>query len=192
MGADSLSIRSCSPVRRGAGSREIAAIAILAALAVALAWFLVAADMRSDASALGPLGNRAGLPTVLIGRPELRDRQKRSEFNQNLPPADTRVQMLGYMMEGGPPSTEGEEIRTFILMPSAGQMLRAARRDPDDMIEVRLRRPARFRKRELVWVSGRIEHSTRTSGGIPAASHVMRDSEVVPAEQRDITRWFAP
>jgi hypothetical protein len=192
VGTRALPIRGYSPVRRGAGIREIAAIAILTALAVALAWFLVAADMRSDLSALRPLRNTMDATTILIGWPELRDPQEASEFPRNLRAGDTRIRMLGYMMEAGPPASAGEEIRTFILMPRAGQMLRAASRNPDDRVEVWLRRPARFSNRKLVWVSGRIKHAAPASGGTLVASYVMRDSEVSPAEQREITRWFTP
>lgn len=195
VGARTLPIRSGSSVRRSPGTREIAAIAILTTLAVALAWFLVATDMRSDLSVLRPLRRATDPQTILIGWPEIRDfqnLQKWSELRRGIRPADIRVRMLGYMMKGRTPASEGEDIGTFILMPQAGQMLWAASRNPDDMVEVWLRRPARFRNRELVWVSGRIEHAARTSGGTSPASYVMRDSEVSPAEQREITRWFAP
>jgi hypothetical protein len=170
-------------VLRGPSIREIAAIAILTSLAVALAWFLVAADMRSDLSALRPLGKTTDVRTVLISWPELRD---------SLGSPDTRVRMLGYMMEAGLCKPKGEEITTFILTPRAGQMLRAASRNPADGVEVRLRRSAHFSNRELVWVCGRIEHAARPSGGTSATSYVMMDSEVSPAEQREITRWFTP
>jgi hypothetical protein len=186
------SIRNGSAVRRGVRIREIAAITVLTALAVALAWFLVAADMRSDLSALRPLRNATDVPTILIGWPELRDPQKASEFDRNLQPGDARIRMQGYMTEAARPTPDGEENTTFILMPRAGQILRAASRNLDDRVEVRLRRPARFSNRELVWVSGRIEHAARAFGGTSPASFVMRDSEVYPTEQREITHWFTP
>lgn len=192
VGADAIPVRSCSVVRRGAGIREIGGIAILTTLAVALAWFLVARDMRSDLSSLRPLRRTTALPTILIGWPELRELRESSRFEDGLARPDTRDRMLGYMMEGSVPAGEGREITAFVLMPKAGQILRAAKRKPDEMVEVRLRRPARFSNRELVWVSGRIEHVARPFGDTSAPSYVMRDSEVSAAEEREITRWFAP
>jgi len=198
VGAEAIPVRDTSHTGRAAGMREITAIAILAALAVALAWFLVSTDMRSDLSALRPLRRATDPQTILVGWPEMRalqNPQKWSELRQGIRPADIRVRMLGYMMQGGTPASEGKEINTFVLMPTTGHILRSDSRNTDDMLEVWLRRPARFSDRELVWVSGRIEHAARASlagDASPAASCVMRDSEVWPAEQREITRWFAP
>jgi hypothetical protein len=190
--ASTLPIRSSSRTGSAARVREITAIAILAALAMALAWFLVTRDMRSDLSALRPLRRTTDLPTILIGWPELRELPESSEWEHSLARSDTRDRMLGYMMEGSVQVSEGKETNTFVLMPKAGQILRAASRNADDGVEVRLRRPARFSNRELVWVSGRIEHVARAYGDPSAPSYVMTDSEVSAAEQREITRWFTP
>jgi hypothetical protein len=100
--------------------------------------------------------------------------------------------MLGYIMEGVPAASKGEEIKTFILTPGVGQFLRHASRNPDDRVEVRLRQPVRFGDHELVWVFGRIEREGHASRGTSADSWVMMDGEVFPAEQREITRWFTP
>ncbi|HEY3837264.1 MAG TPA: hypothetical protein VGL72_11865, partial [Bryobacteraceae bacterium] len=127
VGARALPIRSYSPDRRrGPGTREIAAIAILTALAVALAWFLVAADIRSDLSDLRPYRNTTDAPSTLIGWPELRDPRQPSEFEQDPRHLATSVRMLGYIMEGVPAASKGEEIKTFILTPGVGQFLRHA------------------------------------------------------------------
>ncbi len=97
---------------RGPGTRDIAAIAILTGLAITLAWFLVAADMRSDLSTLRPFRNTPDAPSILIGWPELRDPRQPSEFEQDPRYPATSVRMPGYMMEGVPPASESEEIKT--------------------------------------------------------------------------------
>ena len=165
------------------------AVAALTGLAVILAWFLVAADVRSDLSDLRPSGKMTDPTTVLVGWPDLANSQERLEIERASSGPAIRVRMLGYMTEGYRPVREGEEADMFILMPHAGQILHAARRDPHEMVEVLLRRSARFRNRELVWVSGVIEEGPCASGGV---FYCMKDGDVWPAEQREITRWFTP
>lgn len=130
VGAEVITIRSCSRAGRASRVREVTAVIVLAALAVALAWFLVAADIRSNLSALRPLSRTRDVPTILIGWPELRDPPIPSEFDRNLGRPEARVRMLGYMMIGSPAASEGKEIDIFILMPGAGRILGAARRNP--------------------------------------------------------------
>ena len=97
--------------------------------------------------------------------------------------------MLGYMMDGSQRAQDGAQVETFILMPDAGQFLHPAHRIPDEMVETWLARPAPFQYRRLVWVSGvlaripRRPHSNR-------ALYAIKDAEVAPAPESDITRWF--
>jgi hypothetical protein len=174
--------------------------AIIAAIGppLLLAYILVAADMRSDLSELKPTEACADKGTALVGWPELEsaERDKRSGKSGRPIPFEIacgrpRARMLGYMMDGDNPSRDGDWVESFILLPEAGQLLHPAHRVPDQMVEVRLARPAAFRYRRLVWVSGAL---ARVSGrrGPDKALYTMVDSIVEDAEDRDIARCFRP
>lgn len=182
-------VRRSPAGRRGLRTGEFWAVAILTGFAMILAWFLVAADLRSDLSDLRPSRKMTDPATILIGWPDLASPQ---HIERASPPPGIRVQMLGYMMEGYVPRPEVKEVETFVLMPDAGQILRPARRNPREMVQVLLRGHTRFRNRELVWVSGVIERGDCTSGDSAIVSYCMKDGDVWPAEQREITRWFTP
>ncbi len=102
-----------------------------------------------------------------------------------------RVRMIGYMMDGYQPSPDGASVRMFVLLPEAGQFLHPAHRIPNQMVEVRPRRPIPFQNRRLVWVKGTLNRTTGKPGDERAA-WAMGDAEVEPAEQRDVSKWFEP
>lgn len=145
-----------------------------------LAYILVAVDMRSDLSELNPTkqGNDEG--PIPVGWPDLeRDG------------AQGRVRMIGYMMDGYQPSSDGIPVDMFILLPEAGQFLHPAHRVPNQMVEVRPRRPVAFRRRELVWAVGTLNRTTGNPDEEKAA-WAMREAEVEAAAPRDIAKWFRP
>jgi hypothetical protein len=156
--------------------------AIIAAigLPLLLAYILVAADMRSDLSELKPAKQVDGTGFVPVGWPELEEQG-----------AQGRVRMIGYMMDGYRPSRDGASVDMFILLPEAGQLLHPAHRIPNQMVEVRPRRPIPFRNRQLVWATGTLSRTTGETEGEEAA-WAMSDAEVQPAEARDISKWFEP
>src|SRR5665213_1192554 len=158
MGARVIRKRATPGTRRKAESRVIAAIIAAVGLPVILTYILVAADMRSDLSDLKPAQASADTWTALIGWPELEtadlDRRSGRPAPFDIARGRPRARMLGYMMDGYKPSRDGDRVEMFILLPEAGQFLHPAHRIPDQMVEVRLTRPASFTYRRLVWVSG--------------------------------------
>ncbi len=99
--------------------------------------------------------------------------------------------MIGYMMDGYQPSPDGSLVDMFVLLPEAGQFLHPAHRIPNQMVEVRPRRPIPFQNRRLVWVRGSLNRTAGTPGA-EKADWAISDAEVEPAEPRDISKWFEP
>ncbi|MGA2716286.1 MAG: hypothetical protein ABSG41_24585 [Bryobacteraceae bacterium] len=156
--------------------------AIIAAIGfpLFLAYILVAVDMRSDLSELNPAKQVDDEGPISVGWPDLEGQG-----------AQGRVRMIGYMMDGYQPSSEGTPVDLFILLPEAGQFLHPAHRIPSQMVEVRPRRPVPLRHRELVWAVGTLNRTTGKPGEEKAA-WAMGDAEVEAAAERDIGKWFRP
>jgi hypothetical protein len=153
---------------------------------VILAYVLIAADMRIDLSDLKPAQASTDESTTLIGWPELEAAGSARQWH-----ARPRARMLGYMMDGYTPSRDGEPVKMFILLPEAGQVLHAAHRIPDQMVEIWLRHPAPFAFRRLVWVSGMLDRAPPRRD-FDEALYTIKDASVESASDRDITRWFRP
>lgn len=183
--------------RRKEEFRALAMIICAIVLPLILAFILVGADMRSDLSDLIP---REALPdqsTVLIGWGDLEIPEGRSvSLEQTRWQPQRRVRMLGYMMDGymnrvRNPSPDNTPVKMFVLLPEAGQILHAAHRIPDQMVEIWPTSPVAFKYRSLVWATGTL---ARISGRQDAdrALYAMTGAEVKPAVQSDITLWFKP
>lgn len=99
--------------------------------------------------------------------------------------------MIGYMMDGYQPSSDGAHVDMFLLLPEAGQFLHPAHRIPNQMVEVRPRRPVPFRNRQLVWAVGRLNRTVGKAGE-EIAAWAMGDADVQLAETRDVPKWFEP
>jgi hypothetical protein len=123
---------------------------------------------------------------VPVGWPELETRGAEGPGS-----AQGRVRMIGYMMDGYRPSPDGTSVDMFVLLPEAGQFLHPAHRIPNQMVEVRPKRPIVFKNRELVWVSGRLDRTVGKPGDERAA-WAIGEANVSPAEPRDVTKWFQP
>ena len=124
--------------------------AIIAAIGfpLFLAYILVAVDMRSDLSELNAAKHVDDRAPVPVGWPEL-----------EADGAQGRIRMIGYMMDGYQPSSDGTPVDMFILLPEAGQFLHPAHRIPNQMVEVRPRHAVPFRRRELVWAVGTLNQN---------------------------------
>ncbi len=79
----------------------------------------------------------------------------------------------------------------FVLMPEAGHFLHPAHRIPEEMVEVWLNRPAWFKYRRLVWVSGVLAR-TSNSPKSDKALFAMYNALIMPAADAEIARWFTP
>jgi hypothetical protein len=154
-------------------------------LPVLLACMLVAEDMRTDLSDLKPVARAQ----ALVGWADLDPRDGNPA--QTRWPPHTLVKMLGYMMDGYSPSADGSEVRMFVLMPEAGHFLHPAHRIPEEMVEVWLNRPAWFKYRRLVWVSGVPERNSSISKS-DKALFAMHEALITPAADPEIAQWFTP
>jgi hypothetical protein len=188
--------RGVSAARRKEEFRAFAVIACAVVLPLILAFLLVAADMRSDLSDLMP---REALPdqsTFLIGWSDLEIPAGRSvSLEQTRWEPQRRVRMLGYMMDGvapdGKPSRDDLPVKSFVLLPEAGQILHPAHHIPDQMVKIWLNLPARYKYRSLVWATGALTWKSERRDG-DKALYAMTDAEAKPAVQSDITLWFKP
>jgi hypothetical protein len=184
------------------GRREFRAFAVIlcaVVLPLILAFVLVAMDMRSELSDLMPAESLPDGTASLIGWQDLEIPEgKAVSLEQTRWQPDRRVRMLGYMMDsygmdGRKPSPDGTPVRMFVLMPEAGHMLHPAHRIPDQMVEVWPTGPVPFRFRSLVWSTGNLVRTRAAHGwhdGKPL--YAMRNADVQPAVQSDITLWFKP
>jgi hypothetical protein len=119
-----------------------------------LAFVLVAIDMRDDLSELKSSGWMDDKGAVPVGWPELEGRREAAAPLASAHwDGQRRVRMIGYMMDGYRATRDGARVGMFILLPEAGQFLHPAHRIPNQMVEVRPRRPVVFRYRDLVWAS---------------------------------------
>jgi hypothetical protein len=145
-----------------------------------LGYVLVAVDISADLSELKPTRRVDDEGLVAVGWAELEGDGVQG-----------RVRMIGYMMDGYQPSHDGANVDMFLLLPEAGEFLHPAHRIPNQMVEVRPRRPVSFRNRQLVWAVGRLNR-TMGKAGEETAAWAMGDADVQPAEPRDIPKWFEP
>jgi hypothetical protein len=185
-------IPGAAAARRKEESRALALIIGAVVFPLFLTFILVGADMRSDLSDLKPTQSSADHGTALVGWGDLEIPEGQSvSLEQTRWQPQRRVRMLGYMMDGDPPSRDGTPVKGFVLLPEAGHILHPAHRIPDQMVEIRLAHPAPFKFRSLVWVSGAL---VRTSNRPKSekALYAMTDAEFQPAAESDITRWFKP
>src|ERR1019366_10386381 len=148
-----------------------------------LALILVAADMRIDLSDLKPVQATAHLVPATIGWEDLETDSGRP-VSMDQARWQSRVRMLGYMMDGNQPARDGTPVDLFVLMPEAGHWLHPAHRFPSQMVEIRPMRTLPFQYRRLVWVSGVLSRMP----GRPdpdKASYVIQDAAVEPALERE-------
>jgi hypothetical protein len=177
--------------RDGRTGKETRALVVVCAAVVgplALTYFLIAADMRSDLSELRPRQGAAAAEFTLVG---WKDLEADPPHTPQLPAGQARL--LGYMMDGYKPVRGGTPVKMFVLMPEAGQLLHPAHRIPDEMVEVWLGgdAPVPYKDRELVWATGQLRR-VRLKAEEGTALYALTAAAVEPAAQRDITRWFAP
>jgi hypothetical protein len=113
VGTRVIKMRGVSAIQRRRESRALASILCAVVLPLALAFVLVALNMRSDLSDLTPAEALPDGTAVLIGWQDLEIPEgKTMSLEQARSQLGRRVRMLGYMMD-----SHG---RMFVLMPEAG------------------------------------------------------------------------
>jgi hypothetical protein len=170
----------------------IATIIAAIALPMILAFILVATDMRVDLSELKPVQTLAAEDNGAqpVGWPDL-ETQNGRPASLDQARWQSRVRMIGYMMDESRPLRDGTPVDMFVLMPEAGQWLHPAHHIPDQMVEIRLRQPSLFEYRRLVWASGVLGRTAGTPASEKPLYQIV-DAVVEPAAARDISRWFRP
>jgi hypothetical protein len=191
--------RGTSAAQAKRESRALATILCAVVLPLALAFVLVALNMRSDLSDLMPAESLPDGTGVLIGWQDLEIPEgKTVSLEQTRSQPERRVRMLGYMMDsygmdGRKPSQDGAPVRMFVLMPEAGHILHPAHRIPDQMVEVWLNSLVPFRFRSLVWSTGNLVRTRGPHGWQDDKPlYAMANADVQPAVESDITLWFKP
>ena len=102
------------------------------------------------------------------------------------------VQALGYMVEDEDNSARpGTQVRVFVLLPEAGNILHPAHRFGDEMIAVHLREGDEmlFSPRRLVWVWGTFRASPGDPAGAKPLYH-LEQARAQPADREDVRRYF--
>jgi hypothetical protein len=179
MGARTIYHRKAS-VTHSRAVRQLAFIVAAVGLPMILAYCLVATDMRIDLSDLRLTGNGSLSGTRVVGW---------AEVDAVGPVA--RARMPGYMMDGDSPVADGTMVKSFVLMPEAGQFLHPAHCEPREMVTVLLHRGEPFRFRQLIWVTGRLDRAvTRGAGSEPL--WIFSDATVEKADEREIEHLFRP
>lgn len=179
--------------RRRSVSLRLTAQALIGPLAVvflpAIVVFVLASDTAGpDLFHLVPLASHSNRYRML----EWADlRRAPNALIVGAIPSGTMIRALGYMMEGDRPVRDGDRVRSFVLLPEAGDALHPAGRFGDEMISVELQagNEARFSGRSLVWVWGTL----RSLPGNPSghrALYVLENARAEPADKRDIPKFF--
>jgi hypothetical protein len=144
---------------------------------------VISATSLPDLSDLVPIGNSAQNYVVLTWSTLLRDHPRSLVAGSSLF-VGSRVQALGYMVEGDRAIGEGQWVQDFVMLPEAGHFLHPAHRFGDQMITVHLEPDTRVRysSRALVWVYG----TFRACAGDPAGSKPLYSLERARVQATDI------
>lgn len=184
----------------GANARQRESLTMTGILAAVIApllllYLLVQTDLRRNLSDLDarPGASLNEAPLVSWKSLAMNESPAAADILRTGPRDDSRITMLGYMMEGGQNIPELTRVSSFMLMPDAGSWAHAAHLEPDEMVKVSLFPNARvlFTNRRLVWVTGSFAHlqSRRHYG---EALYGLNDALVVQTAEKDLSRWLIP
>ncbi len=152
--------------------------------------FVTSATTEPDLAELVPINSRLANYVVLNWSELMRDPSAGIQ-KATLRIADNEVQALGYMFDGDRPSSKGEWVREFVLLPEAGTLIHPAHRIRDQLITVHLEdsKGVRFSPRLLIWVWGKFRVSPE-----PAVRsrplYTVEQARVKLADKADIPRYF--
>jgi hypothetical protein len=171
--------------------RTLLLIGVGITIPVAGALLAISVTTRPDLSDLVPIKSSEGNYILLHWSALLRDHPHSLDAGSPLV-TGAPVEALGYMVESDPASGEGEWVRSFILLPDAGNLLHPAHRFGDQMIAVQLEPDARvrFSFRALVWVWGTFRASAGDAAG-PRPLYTLERARVQPANKDEIRKYFS-
>jgi hypothetical protein len=170
--------------------RTVVLVTIVTCAPALAAVLLIAMSSEPDLAELGRVPQPDGAPVVLTW-PEL-SRDRPHALNAAVAVSlGARVVAVGYMMDHGPSVRAGEMVRSFLLLPEAGNLLHPAHRISDQMIEAHLADPdgIPFAHRRLIRVVGKL----RLRRGEPAAErplYVLEEADAQPVDRPDIQKYL--
>jgi hypothetical protein len=170
--------------------RTLLLIGVGVSIPLAGALLAVSLTGRPDLSDLVPINSSEGNYVLLHWPALLRDHPHSLDAGSPLF-TGAPVQALGYMVDDDHPSGEGDWVRSFVLLPDAGNLLHPAHRFGDQMIAVHLEPDARvrFASRALVWVRGTFRSSAGDAAG-PKPLYALERAHVQPADKDEIRKYF--
>ena len=170
--------------------RTVVLVIIVTCAPALAAILLIAFSSEPDLAELDRVPQPDGAPVVLTW-PELsRDRPHALNAAAALS-AGGRVVAVGYMMDKGRSVRAGELVRSFVLLPEAGNLLHPAHRIGDQMIEAHLADPEAmpFVDRRLLRVVGKL----RVRRGAPGAEsplYVLEEADAQSIDRRAIRKYL--
>lgn len=107
------------------------------------------------------------------------------------PSAGSPTRVLGYMMDGDQPTSDGQKVNRFVLLPDAGTAVHPAHRLGDQMIDVQLDAGTSvvFKERSLAWAWG----TWGVLAGNPSGDrplYRLQNARVEKAEKAEIEKYF--
>jgi hypothetical protein len=152
----------------------------------------ITSTSQPDLSELFPLKAQIGEYAILEWSTLLRSRSNALNA-RSTSFSGASIRALGYMMDGTRPIAAGRQVKSFVLLPDAGNLLHPAHRFGDQMITVQLREGAmiKFSPKALVWVWGTLQASPGDpAGGEPLYAVGNAHAELAP--KTDIRKYFRP
>jgi hypothetical protein len=185
--------RTTPPGHNARPARSLAMILAAIAGPCILAYLLIAADMRVNLSGLKPRYAVWVDGTSLVGWENLGSNQPLNSGIRLNGSTGVRVCMLGYMMKGHQTVPDGTPINMFVLMPEAGHLLRPARSNPNEMVQISLAggKTISYKDRSMVWVEGLLREC-RGSSAEQTAAYSITQASATKASDRDIAAWYVP
>jgi hypothetical protein len=170
--------------------RMIVLVMVVTCVPALAAVLMIAVSSEPDLTDLDRVPQPDGAPAVLTW-PELSRDRKHGLNAAPAVAAGARVMALGYMMDDNRRVRNREPVRSFLLLPEAGNLLHPAHRIGDQMIEAHLAsgHEEPFAARHLVQVSGIL----RLRPGRPAAEqalYVLDEADVRLIERADIGKYY--
>jgi hypothetical protein len=170
--------------------RTVVLMMIVTCAPALAAILLIAVSSDPDLSELNRVPQPDGAPAVLTW-PEL-SRDRPHALNAAVAvSAGARVVAVGYMMDYGPPVSAGEFVRSFVLLPEAGNLLHPAHTIGDQMIEAHLTHVdgIPFAPRKLIRVVGKLG-LRRSERAAEHPLYVLEEADAQPIDRADIRKYL--
>lgn len=178
-------------VSRGDSIRILVLVTVVAGVPILGTIFVTTSTSEPDLSEVAPINDRVGSYVVLNWSALMQDHPLDLRNARLGLAAGTDVQALGYMFDGERPTSKGEWVREFILLPEAGNLVHPAHRIRDQMIAVHVEdgKGIQFSPGALTWVWGSFGVSSEPSVRSKPL-YTLERARAKPADRADIQRYF--